>query len=116
MTYDLDNAPDDSYIGRERDLADALTDDTLEFYEALTETHDEDAATWALFLLLMMNYDAARAMTIVDEAEWDLKELLDAIQDDARGDSSEAFGQRLAERTAIRKTIRNFATQITKEN
>jgi len=105
----LNNAPADSYVGHERDLADLVSDDTLEAIEVALET--DEFAAYTLFIILMMNYDAARAMTNEDPTY-----LIRQCQDDARDDSSEPFQARLAQRIALRQTIRNIATQITKEN
>lgn len=111
MTYtedEMNNAPADSYMGHERDLADLLTDNTLDWYETQTHDYDENYTAWALFTMLMMNYDAARALTDVDEAEQDLAELIQACQDDARDDSGEIFQARIEQRLAMRKTLRNL--------
>lgn len=108
LTFDdLDNAPDDSYIGHERDLADLIDDPTLEAIETALET--DEFAAYTLFILLMMNSVAAENMTNEDPTD-----LIRSCQDDARDDSSEAFQVRLAQRISIRNTIRNFATQINK--
>lgn len=105
---ELNSAPADSYMGHERDLADMLTDDTLEAIDAALDA--DELAAYTLFMILMMNPVAARAMTIVDEAEQDLAELIQCCQDDARDDSSEVFQARVAQRLELRKTLRGYFT------
>lgn len=114
----MNDWPVDSYNGRERDLADYLSDDTLDAIDTALET--DEFAAYTIFILMMMNKAAAQAMVDIDEAEEDLQDLIQGCQDDARDDSSEVFQARVAQRLAIRNTIRNFATThfttITKED
>jgi hypothetical protein len=113
LTFDdLNNAPDDSYIGHERDLADLVDDPTLEAIETALET--DEFAAYTLFILLMMNPVAAENMTYEDPTD-----LIRHCQDDARDDSSEAFQVRLAQRMAARKTLRDLTASYrrhTEEN
>lgn len=114
MTYlgftddDLNNAPADSYIGHERDLADIVDDPTLDAIDRALET--DEFAAYTLFILLMMNPVAAENMTNEDPTN-----LIRACHDDARDDSSEPFQARLVQRMALRNTLRNFAMKM-KEN
>jgi len=106
----LDNAPADSYVGHERDLADLISDYTLEAIEAALET-DEFAAFTLFMLMMMLPTHAARALTNGDLDDDELGKLIGHCQDDARDDSSEPFQARLAQRMTIRNSIRrNFST------
>lgn len=112
MRADISDAPKDSYMGRERDLADMLTDETLDWLDTISEF--DDFAGMSLFFLLMMNYDAARAMTEVDEAAEDLAELITACQDDARDDSGQVFTTRIKHRIEDRNLLRRIGQLLTR--
>lgn len=116
--YDMDEWPADSYGGHERDLADALTDDAMDYIEVALEYDptDDDMSIFYLYVMLMMHPAAARALTDVDEAEWDLAELIQSLKDDARDDSGEIFKERIQQRLALRKTLRRLGEHLTKEN
>lgn len=107
----LNNAPADSYIGHERDLADMIDDPTLDAIDRALET--DEFAAYTLFILLMMNPVAAENMTNEDPTD-----LIRHCYDDARDDSSEPFQARLAQRIATRNTLRKIASGFpnTKEN
>jgi len=112
-TYeDINNWPSDSYAGRERDLADLISDYTLEALETALEI--DEFAAYTLFILMMM-IPEPRSLTNGDLDDSELADFIAQIQDDARDDSSEPFQQRLAQRIAIRQTIRNLKFP-TKEN
>lgn len=109
---DLNNAPADSYMGHERDLADMIDDPTLDAIDRALET--DEFAAYTLFILLMMNPVAAENMTYEDPTD-----LIRACHDDARDDSSEPFQARLAQRIAMRNTLRDLAASFrthTEEN
>lgn len=110
MTDDeLNNLPADSYAGHERDLADLLDDDTLEYYETMVETYDENYTSWALFNLLMMHKAAFLAMIDLGGADpADALELRLQVQADANDGSGDAFQARLEQRLATRKTLRRL--------
>jgi hypothetical protein len=116
--YDLDNAPADSFMGHERDLADALTDDAMDYIEVAMEYDptEDDMSIFYLYTLLMMNMPAALALTDMDPAEEDLVELITNLQDDANDSSGDYFKERIHQRLAARKTLRrltdNFARRI----
>jgi hypothetical protein len=105
------NWPADSYAGRERDLADLMSDYTLEALETALDI-DEFAAYTIFILMMMLPTHAARELTSGDLDEDELGALLRAIQDDARDDSSEPFQARLAQRIALRASIRRNYTTI----
>lgn len=119
MTYtedELNNLPDDSYDGRERDLCDLLTEDCMDWFYTTTEFYESDdleREAFLLFTLLMMNEAAFLALTI-DEPN--RLELRSQVQDDARDDSGETFRQRLGQRLAHYRTLirltNNFARRI----
>lgn len=111
--------PDDSYDGRERDLANLLNGDTMEWVHVMNEygySIDESGinpTSWHLFNLLMMHPTAARAMTdaeaIDDES---LDKLIAQIQDDAHDGSGDAFQIALSYRYQVWTTLQDLTSQF----
>jgi len=102
----LNNAPADSYLGRERDLADLLSHSTLDAIDNALAA--DEFAAYTIFILMMMNEDAAVALT--HQRRTELRALIALIQDDARDDSSEPFQARVAQRITARNTLIKLAS------
>jgi hypothetical protein len=115
----LNDLPADSYDGRERDLCDLLTADTMDWVYSVTEFYEDDdleREAFLIFMMLMMNEAAFAALTDDIEGRWELRAQ---VQDDARDDSGEAFRQRLAQRLAHYRTLIRLTSEFrahTKEN
>ena len=105
---EMNTWPSDSYAGRERDLADLLTDDTLEAIDAALDA--DEFAAYTIFMLLMMNEAAFLTLTNPPLNEDDRLYLRALIQDDARDDSSEPFQARVAQRITARNTLIKLAS------
>lgn len=97
----------DSYAGQERDLADALNDDALEYYEAMTEFNDDQYGSWALFNLLMMNTGCFILLTAGNGV--DNLMLRHHIQENANDGTGETFHDRLEQRIRGRQELRRLA-------
>lgn len=113
---DLNQLPSDSYAGRERDLCDLLTADTIDWLYTLTEYYESDGLEregFTIFLLLMMNPLVARAMTEPDEIDDEaLDKFISQIQDDARDDSGEVFTLRLRQRLQGHRRMIRFTADL----
>lgn len=105
--------PNDSYAGRERDLAYFVNDDTMQWYHTMTDYgYDENYNAWALFNMLMMHPAAARAM-ITDELSDELVDKMIAqIQDDANENSGDYFRVALDTRLTAWKTLQDLAASF----
>jgi len=111
MTYEytpdeMNAWPADSYAGRERDLADLLSHSTLDAIDNALAA--DEFAAYTIFILMMMNEDAAVALT--HQRRTELRALIALIQDDARDDSSEPFQARVAQRITARNTLIKLAS------
>lgn len=119
MTYteeELNELPADSYDGRERDLCDLLTENTMDWVYSVTEFYEDadlEREAFLIFMLLMMNDEAFAALTDDVPGRWELRAQ---VQDDARDDSGETFRQRLGQRLAHFRTLIRIASSFRKEN
>ena len=117
---EMNTWPDDSYYGRERDLADLLDNDTMEFYHTMKNYGydiDEsgiDTAAWHIFNLLMMHKAAFLAMLdhLVSGDAADALALRLQIQADANENSGDAFAARLAQRYTHWNELQNIISKF----
>ena len=108
--------PTGSYAANERDLAYMLDDSTMEFYNTMTEYHDENYASWHLFNLLMMHKAAFLALIELGGNEpATALELRLQVQADANDGSGDWFHRamtvRLAAWTQLQDLVAQFRTK-----
>lgn len=95
---EINNWPDDTPLGLERELADQLTTETIEYAGELLVGYDGEARRergHTLFQLLLMHEPAFTAMVWNPE---EAKEIRQKILDDPQDESGEGFVARLEQR------------------
>jgi hypothetical protein len=114
--------PDGSYAANERNLAYALTDDTMEWYNTMKgygyerDEYGVDPTSWHLFNLLMMNEAAFLAMIDLNGNTTEAAlELRQQVQDDANDGSGDFFTTAMNVRYAAWTQLKDLIAKVRTE-
>lgn len=110
--------PDTSYAGNERDLAYALSEETMAWYDTAIDYTDEDQedeqhhAAFNLFLLIIMHPAAARALIDERFTDDEVDAFRQQMEDDANENSGDYFTTAMRTRLTAYRTLMDLTAQF----